>query len=402
MTLSRVQRDLEPDLPLRITLRDPLKCPVVFARDLTEITVRALFANAFLVETDECTGRSRVDPLNAIFHRVLTKREMDLLGTTVIASPPAAVQFEPIAQPASLQRISIVITGFSSGGDITLTGTDDEGDAVTEDFTVTADGTFFTTAAFASLDPIDTDAGTAGIEVDTGDFTFRLFVHDGLVDLEWAAGDLDDAGEFLLVIELLDTSGELETAHPPIELTVEEKILPPIAVITAVVTSPFAVGDTATITGKGFLDATKAQIVELLTQVVTDLDVFVVNSETEIVGDIPAAQLGGTYGVQVVGPGGTSALFESIVVLPIITNFSPTAVDPLDTVTIDGVGFTGATGADIIEQTTGAVVALTGFAVNSDIEVEGDVPAGTPAGEYDVRVTGLSNTSNRLGTLTVQ
>jgi hypothetical protein len=403
--VKRVQGDLEPDLPIRVMLRDPSLCPSVFARDLTELTVRAMMYNKYLIEEDPCTGRQLVDPENALFHRILPKREVDLLGTTSVTAPASPVQFDPVAQPASAQRISVVISGFAVGGTITLTGTDAEAAALTEDVVVTADGTVFTTAAFASLDLIDTDEGTAGIEVDAGTFDFRLFVHDGLADLVWLDGDLDVPGDYLLRVELLDTSGELETACDTICLMVKEKIKRPIPIIEGLATVPASVGAALTVTGQHFLDLVETKLTEVDTGTETTLAIDPAGpplpTSLTFLTDVLPVLPGGNYTIIPVGADDEGTPF-AFILLPIITDFSPTTADPLDTITIDGDGFTGATGADLILISDGTVTAMTGFVFVNDDQVTADVPAAQPAGDYVVRVTGASNPSNRLGVLTIQ
>lgn len=391
-----VRGDLEPDVTFQLMLKESGYC--LRPRDLTELTPRAMFYKRYEISTGVC-GRSIASPAeNALFHRLLVKQETDL-ASAVVAAPVSDAEYDPIEQPQSAQRISIEITGFSVGGDITITGTDIDGNVISEVVTIAGNGTVFTTAAFEGIDLIDADAGTQGILVEAGsDFTFRMFVHDGMATLTWVDGDTDEAGDYFLRIEVVDQSGEVETAIDELWVTIKDKVKRPIPVIVSVSPDPAAVAGAITLTGTGFLDAVNVTLIESDTGDETDVALTSIAEGTLVTDLIPVIP-GGRYGILVEGAEDPS-LASYFDLLPKISTFSPSSASPGDTITIDGDGFTAATGADLIAS-DGTVVPMINFSIVSDDQVTADVDPATATGTYSVRVTGALNVSNSLGTLTV-
>jgi hypothetical protein len=224
------------------------------------------------------------------------------------------------------------------------------------------------------------------------------------VDLVWEAGDLGTAGDFRILLELLDSAGELETACEACRLTVKEKVLRPDPIITSVTPDPATVAVALAVVGDHFLDLVETKLVEVDTSTETVLAIDETTNpltRTSFDTDPLPVLPGGNYQLIAVGVDGDSEPY-AFVILPIITTFSPTALAVLATLTVTGVGFTGATGVDLIRISDGTVIAMTNYTFVSDTEVSADVPAGTAADDYIVRVTGALNPSNQLGTLTVQ
>ncbi|HYM74470.1 MAG TPA: IPT/TIG domain-containing protein [Candidatus Dormibacteraeota bacterium] len=143
-------------------------------------------------------------------------------------------------------------------------------------------------------------------------------------------------------------------------------------------------GDPVTITGSGFTGATAVNFGGNAATGVT------VNSDTQITATSPAG--GGTVDVTVTTPAGTSATGPSDLFtyttagLPSVFSVNPNTGTSAggDSVTITGIGFTGAT--DVGFGAAGAF-----FNVDSDVQITATTPGGT--GSVDVTVTVPAGTS---------
>jgi hypothetical protein len=151
-------------------------------------------------------------------------------------------------------------------------------------------------------------------------------------------------------------------------------------------TGTAAGGDTVTITGTGFTNATDVAFGAFSAS-------FTVNSDTSITATTPAASSDGTVDVTVTDVGGTSATstadqFTYADSAPTVTSVAPNTGTAAggDTVTITGTGFTTASNVSI-----GGVTAAS-FTVNSDGSITAATPAGT-VGTVDVTVTAAGGTS---------
>ncbi|MBE0611948.1 MAG: IPT/TIG domain-containing protein [Dehalococcoidia bacterium] len=147
-----------------------------------------------------------------------------------------------------------------------------------------------------------------------------------------------------------------------------------------------ATGNTiVTITGTGFTSSGMTVKFGAVTAVFTYIDT------TTIVAVAPA-QSAGTVNVVVTTPGGTSPNTSADdytytgTSVPVVTSVSPASGPIGTTIIITGTGFTGVTSV-----TVGGVSAA--HTVNSSTQITATVPAGTPAGVVDVRVTGPGGTS---------
>ncbi len=147
-----------------------------------------------------------------------------------------------------------------------------------------------------------------------------------------------------------------------------------------------ATGNTiVTITGSGFTSSGMTVKFGTVTAVFTYIDT------TTIVAVAPA-QSAGTVNIVVTTPGGTSPNTAADDYTytgssaPVVTSVSPASGPVGTSIVITGTGFTGATSV-----TVGGVSAA--FTVNSSTQITATVPAGTPAGVVDVRVTGPGGTS---------
>lgn len=147
-----------------------------------------------------------------------------------------------------------------------------------------------------------------------------------------------------------------------------------------------ATGNTiVTITGTGFTSSGMTVKFGTVSAVFTYIDT------TTIVAVAPA-QSAGTVDIIVTTPGGTSPNTAADnytytgSAAPVVTSVSPASGPIGTTITITGTGFTGATSV-----TVGGVSAS--FTVVLSTQITATVPAGTPAGVVDVRVTGPGGTS---------
>jgi len=142
-----------------------------------------------------------------------------------------------------------------------------------------------------------------------------------------------------------------------------------------------ATGNTiVTITGTGFTSSGMTVKFGTVTAVFTYIDT------TTIVAVAPA-QSAGTVNVVVTTPGGTSPNTsaddhtDTGTSVPVVTSVSPASGPIGTTIIITGTGFAGVTSV-----TVGGVSAS--FTVVLSTQITATVPAGTPAGVVDVRVTG--------------
>ncbi len=148
-------------------------------------------------------------------------------------------------------------------------------------------------------------------------------------------------------------------------------------------TGPADGGTLVTITGAGFTGATEVDFGGIPAA-------FVVNDDSSITALSPAAAAG-TVDVTVTAVGGTSAPATAdsftFVAAPAVSSIDPSggSVDGGTSVTITGVGFTGATEVDF-----GGIPAS--FVVNDDSSITATSPAAS-AGTVDVTVTTLRGTS---------
>jgi hypothetical protein len=147
-----------------------------------------------------------------------------------------------------------------------------------------------------------------------------------------------------------------------------------------------ATGNTiVTITGTGFTSSGMTVKFGTVSAVFTYIDT------TTIVAVAPA-QSAGTVNIVVTTPGGTSPNTAADdytytgTLVPVVTSVSPASGPIGTTIVITGTGFTGVTSV-----TVGGVAAS--HTVNSSTQITATVPAGTPAGVVDVRVTGPGGTS---------
>jgi IPT/TIG domain len=165
---------------------------------------------------------------------------------------------------------------------------------------------------------------------------------------------------------------------------------PPVITDVSPNSGPVTGGTTVTITGTGFGDATS--VVFGTANVATQ---WTIVNFTTIVATAPVGQLG-PYDIQVTNPAGTSTPVAADVYtyttppVPTVTGVSPDTGPSTGgtTVTITGVGLTGAANVDFGPGNPSAV-----YTVNSDTSITATAPAGTLGSTVDVTVTTAGGTS---------
>jgi hypothetical protein len=103
---------------------------------------------------------------------------------------------------------------------------------------------------------------------------------------------------------------------------------------------------------------------------------FTVNSDTQVTATVPSGAKTGRIGITTAG--GTASSSGTFTVTPAITGFNPTSGPVGTSVTIIGIGFTGATNVKFNG------VSATLFTVNSDTKVTAIVPTGATTGPISI------------------
>jgi uncharacterized repeat protein (TIGR03803 family) len=103
---------------------------------------------------------------------------------------------------------------------------------------------------------------------------------------------------------------------------------------------------------------------------------FTVNSDTQVTATVPSGAKTGKIGITTAG--GTASSSGTFTVTPAITGFNPTSGPVGTSVTIIGIGFTGATSVKFNG------VSATLFTVNSDTNVTAIVPTGATTGPISI------------------
>ena len=142
------------------------------------------------------------------------------------------------------------------------------------------------------------------------------------------------------------------------------------------------VGTGVTITGTGFMGATKVEFGGTSAA-------FTAGSDVQISATVPAGAVTGH--IKVTTPGGTAESSTNFTVtaapVPAISSFDPTSGSEGTDVTITGTGFTGVTAV-----TFGGVAAT--FTEDSDTQITAPVPAGALTGPIAVTTPGGTGTSS--------
>jgi IPT/TIG domain len=161
------------------------------------------------------------------------------------------------------------------------------------------------------------------------------------------------------------------------------RALAPVVIVALPASGP--IGTSVTITGTGFDDTSVATSVAFNGTAATS---FTVDSNTQITAIVP---VGATTGpVSVADAEGTGATLVDFVVTPspppVVALVDPSSGPAGTTVTITGVGYTGAT--SVTFNGTSAP-----FTVTSDVEIVATVPTGATTGPISVTTSGGTGTS---------
>jgi hypothetical protein len=157
----------------------------------------------------------------------------------------------------------------------------------------------------------------------------------------------------------------------------------PVPSIASMTPNVGVAGNTVTLTGTGFANATTVSFGANPGTILTD-------TSTSITVTVPSGTAKSVVDVTVTGPGGTSPQTENFTYGPVVTSVSPNEGSHLGgtTVTVKGAGFTGATAVDFgATAGTNVVVAAGGTSLTVK------APAGA-AGSVDITVTAGGITSN--------
>ncbi len=195
------------------------------------------------------------------------------------------------------------------------------------------------------------------------------------------------AGTSSFTVQVTDSSSPPAAAVQDLAITVAAA-MPLVTAVSPSSGSPTG-GTVTTVTGSGFTGATSVMFGAV------PATSFTVVSDSSITAAAPA-QLVGVQDISVTTPGGTSAastadVFTYAVPFPTVTGVAPSSGLPAGgtTVTVTGVGFTGAT------RVRFGSVAATGFLVVSDTQITATSPA-QPAGGHNVTVTTALGTSGSV------
>jgi IPT/TIG domain len=147
------------------------------------------------------------------------------------------------------------------------------------------------------------------------------------------------------------------------------------------------VGSTVTLTGTGFSGTTG------VTFNGTAATSFTVNSDLQISATVPAGATTGKIAVNNPAGTGTSVADYSVIIVPVISSFSPAGGVAGANVTLTGTHFTGATAVKFNGT------AATTFTVNTDGQIVAAVPAGAATGK--ISVTNATSTGTSVANFTV-
>ena len=147
------------------------------------------------------------------------------------------------------------------------------------------------------------------------------------------------------------------------------------------------IGSVVTITGTNFTGATSAKFNSIAAST------FTVNSATEIVATVPAGATTGKISVTTSGGTVLSANDYTVIPPPTVSSFTPTSGLEGALVTITGTNLTGATSVNFNNT------AASTFTVNSDTQIQANVPIGATTGK--VSVTTIAGTGTSASDFTV-
>jgi hypothetical protein len=190
-----------------------------------------------------------------------------------------------------------------------------------------------------------------------------------------AAYEVNNDGEIIAEVPVGATNGPISvtTAGGTVKSEVFTVIVEE-PLITAILPAAAQVGEIITITGVNFSGASNVSFNGVTAA-------YEVNSDGEIIAEVPAGATNGPISVTTAGGTAYSENFTVIIPLPAITSFSPASGLVGNLVTITGVNFTGATNVSF----NGTAAAYT---IDNDGQITVQVPVGATTGPITVTTAG--------------
>jgi hypothetical protein len=269
-------------------------------------------------------------------------------------------------------QITVSVPVGGTTGKIAVTTSSGTGSSAT-DFTV------IVSSVISSFTPTSGPAGTTVTLTGTGFTGATGVTFNGAA----ATFTVNTDAQITVTVPAGATTGKIAVTNPAGTATSAANytviILP---VISSFTPTSGPAGTTVTVTGSGFTGATGMTFNGAAAA-------FTVNTDSQITATVPAGAATGK--IAVTNPAGTatSATNYTVIILPVISSFTPTSGPAGTTVTLTGTGFTGAT------RVTFNGAAATTFTVNTDAQIKATVPAGAATGKIAVTNpagTGISAT----------
>jgi len=184
---------------------------------------------------------------------------------------------------------------------------------------------------------------------------------------------VDSASQITVTLPAGATNGKINvtTAGGTAQSATDYTVIPPPTIASFNPTSGI-IGSVVTITGTNLTGATSVKFNNVAASTYT------VNSETEIVANVPSGAPTGKISVTTAGGTVLSADDFTVIPPPTVSSFTPASGLEGASVTITGSQFTGAT--SVMFNNTAASI----FTVDSDTQIQANVPAGATAGKISV------------------
>ncbi|WP_210518480.1 IPT/TIG domain-containing protein [Hymenobacter terricola] len=376
---------------LRLSLDGGLTYPVLLAANVPNNGTAAV--NAPNVTTAQ--ARVMVESADNYFFDVSNA------NFTIAPGPgPAITSFTPASGPAGT-AVTITGTNFTGATAVSFNGT-----AAT--FTVSSATSIIATVAAGSstgLIAVTTPAGTAvsatpflvGSPPTITSFTpttgpigntvvitgtnFTAATQVAFNGTGALAFSINSATQITVTVPVGATTGPIAVTTPlGTGTSATDFTVPPVPIITSFTPTSGLPGTVVVLTGNYFTGATQ------VTFNGTVAPGFVVNSATQITVTVPAGTTSGL--ITVTAPNGVGVSTTPFVILvPVISSFTPTTGPVGTVVVLTGNYFTGAT------QVTFNGTVAPGFVVNSATQITVTVPAGTTSGFITVTSVGGTGTS---------
>ncbi|MFQ5637814.1 MAG: IPT/TIG domain-containing protein [bacterium] len=240
----------------------------------------------------------------------------------------------------------------------------------------------FTVTTAPGISSFTPSSGTSGTEVTLLGNNFTGTVSVAFNGVSAAQFTVDSDTVIKATVPSGATTGKISvTSGNGAGLSASDFIITPTPVITSFSPPAGPVGSDVTVAGNHFNGATAVAFNGVAAAQ------FTVDSNTQITATVPNGATTGKISVTSAGGAATSASDFTIVLLPVVTAFSPSA-GPIGTdVTLTGNHFTGATSVAFNG------VSAAQFTVDSDTQIRATVPSGATTGKISVTSAGGAATS---------